>query len=113
MKFVQARIVSDDVERTAGFFASVLDTDVPLNGYYVEVPAGDATIGISRLHYTEWESNASQIILDFEVEDLDEQYQRLDRLGVEWVLRPTVQPWGNRSMTFRSPDGVVVNVFAR
>jgi len=29
-----------------------------------------------------------------------------------WV-RPTTQPWGNRSMIFRDPGGNLVNVFSR
>jgi catechol 2,3-dioxygenase-like lactoylglutathione lyase family enzyme len=31
---------------------------------------------------------------------------------VSIVLEPTDQPWGNRSMLFRDPDGNLVNFFA-
>lgn len=113
MRLAQARVVTNDVEGTAAFFADVLDVKVVLNEYYVEVPAGYATVGFSRARFTECgETAVPQVILDFEVDDVDAEYGRLDALQVEWVQLPTTQPWGNRSMTFRAPEGVLVNVFS-
>ena len=114
MRLTQARMVTDDVEAAATFYASVLGVSVPLNEYYVELPAGPATVGFSKARYTECGLTlVPQMILDFEVDDVDAQFSRLDDLGVDWVLRPTDQPWGTRSMTLRSPDGVLINVFSR
>ena len=44
MELVQSRIVTDDVEGLAAFYARLVGTPVALNEYYVEVPAG-ATVG--------------------------------------------------------------------
>jgi len=33
-------------------------------------------------------------------------------LGVDWLILPTTQPWGNRSMIFRDPAGNLINVFS-
>jgi uncharacterized glyoxalase superfamily protein PhnB len=52
-------------------------------------------------------------ILDFLVDDADGEYPRIAALGVDWVLPPTTQPWGSRSMIFRDPAGNLVNVFSR
>ena len=52
------------------------------------------------------------MVLDFEVEDVDKERERLSRLVHEIVLEPKDQPWGNRSMLFRDPDGNLVNFFA-
>jgi uncharacterized glyoxalase superfamily protein PhnB len=121
MRLVQARIVTDDVEGLAAFYARLLAADVPLNEYYVEIQAGPATIGFSKRRFTEYcEDDAAQqdsqpcrLVLDFEVSDVDGEYQRVAALGVEWVMAPTTQPWGNRSMIFKDPDGNLVNVFSR
>jgi len=43
------------------------------------------------------------VILDFLADDVDAEYERIRALGVVWVLPPTTQPWGNRSMIFRDP----------
>jgi catechol 2,3-dioxygenase-like lactoylglutathione lyase family enzyme len=52
------------------------------------------------------------VVLEFEVEDVDEEYARLLGLNVPIVKPPTTQPWGLRSVWFRDPDGNIVNFFA-
>ena len=123
MDLVQARIVTDDVEAMAGFYARLLGVTVALNEYYVEVPAGPATIGFSKRRYTECDApdadprpvdqSPAAVMLDFEVADVDDEFGRLDALGVDWVTRPTTQPWGNRSVILRDPAGGLINVFSR
>ncbi len=121
MRLAQARLVTDDVEGLAAFYARLVAADVPLNGYYVEIQAGPATIGFSKRRFTEYrEDDAAQpdgsrgrLVLDFEVDDVDAEYLRVAALGVAWVMPPTTQPWGSRSMIFKDPDGNLVNVFSR
>jgi uncharacterized glyoxalase superfamily protein PhnB len=52
------------------------------------------------------------VILEFQVDDVDKERIRISRLVGELVLEPTDQPWGNRSMLFRDPDGNLINFFA-
>jgi len=51
-------------------------------------------------------------VLEFEVEDVDQEYTRLLEMHVPIVKPPTTQPWGLRSVWFRDPDGNIVNFFA-
>jgi uncharacterized glyoxalase superfamily protein PhnB len=51
------------------------------------------------------------LIVEFVVDDVDAEYQRLHSLNVEWVQTPTTMPWGNRSILFRDPGGNLVNLF--
>jgi len=125
MELVQSRIVTDEVPRLAGFYARLLGAPVALNDYYVEVQAGPASVGFSRRRFTEYRDDdgrdpagagrqrRDEVILDFLVDDVDAEYGRITALGVEWVMPPTTQPWGNRSMIFRDPAGNLVNVFSR
>ena len=129
MKLVQSRIVTDHVERLAAFYARLVGAPVALNEYYVEVPAGPMSVGFSKRRFTEYHRNGAapaaratgagphdlgpEVILDFLVDDVDAEYERIRALGVEWVLPPTTQPWGNRNMIFRDPEGNLINVFSR
>ena len=100
-----------------------MGTPVALNEYYVEVPAGALSVGFSKCRFTEYgEDQAArpegqrprdEIILDFMAGDVDAEYERIAALGVAWVMLPTTQPWGNRSMIFRDPGGNLVSVFSR
>jgi uncharacterized glyoxalase superfamily protein PhnB len=117
MELVQGRIVTDDVAGLAAFYARLVGTPVALNDYYVEVHTGAMSVGFSRHRFTEYQEDQAgrqdEIVLDFVVDDVDREFERIDRLGVDWVLKPTTQPWGNRSMVFRDPEGNLVNVFSR
>ncbi len=122
MKLVQSRIVTDDVEGLAGFYARLLGVPVALNEYYVEIGAGPASVGFSKRRFTEYREDDTgpaaghgqdEVILDFLVDDVDAEYPRVAALGVDWVMPPTTQPWGNRSMIFRDPAGNLINVFSR
>ena len=123
MELAQCRLVTDDVEGLAGFYARLLAVPTALNEYYVEVQAGPASVGFSRRRFTEYTdqgpaagggpAHPDEVILDFLVDDVDAEYPRVAALGVDWVLPPTTQPWGTRSMIFRDPAGNLVNVFSR
>jgi predicted enzyme related to lactoylglutathione lyase len=127
MELAQCRLVTDDVEGLAGFYARLLAVPTALNEYYVEIQAGAASVGFSRRRFTEHREDdgpaaldpapgpgrRDDIILDFLVDDVDAEYGRIAALGVDWVLPPTTQPWGNRSMMFRDPAGNLVNVLSR
>jgi len=125
MDLVQSRIVTDDVEALARFYAALVGRRVTLNEYYVEVPAGAVSVGFSRCRFTEDRAGATctgapgaapgEVILDFLAgagTSVDREQARIDTLGVAWVMPPTDQPWGTRSMLFRDPQGHLVNVFA-
>jgi predicted enzyme related to lactoylglutathione lyase len=123
VELVQARLVTDDVAGLAAFYAGLIGARVPLNEYYVEVPAGPMTVGFSKRRFTEYCAAAAacpgparpprEVILDILVRDVDAEYPRIAALGVGWVLPPTTQPWGSRSMIFNDPEGNLVNVFSR
>ena len=122
MELTQSRIVTDDVQRLAAFYASLVRTRVALNDYYVEVPAGPASVGFSRRRFTEYREDQAaraglaprkaEIILDFLADDVDAEYRRITALGVDWGMPPATQPWGNRAMIFRDPEGILINVFS-
>jgi predicted enzyme related to lactoylglutathione lyase len=123
MELVQSRIVTDDVEGLAAFYARLVGTPVALNKYYVEVPAGPTSVGFSKCRFTEYGQDQAarpegqqprdEIILDFMAGDVDAEYARIAALGVAWVMLPATQPWGSRSMIFRDPGGNLVSVFSR
>jgi catechol 2,3-dioxygenase-like lactoylglutathione lyase family enzyme len=119
VELAQVRFVSTAIEPIAAFYAALLDVSVPLNEHYLEMPAGPASVGFSRVGFTEDRgphaarpaglmAREGEIILDFTADDIE--YLRIDALGATWVMRPTTQPWGRRSMLFRDPDGHLINV---
>ena len=122
MDLVQSRLVTNDVAGMARFYATLVDTVVVTNDYYVEVATPAQRIGVSRVRYTDLTKGScgppdsvglGAVILDFAVDDLDAEHDRIWGLDVDWVMAPTLQPWGRRSMMLRDPEGHLINVFEK
>jgi uncharacterized glyoxalase superfamily protein PhnB len=120
MRFASARIVTEDVETLARFYEDVTGAIAVGSDEYVELRTAGATLAISSVRTTSMFGGGTlapamnrSVILDFEVDDVDAERARLGDIVGDWVLQPTTQPWGNRSMMFRDPDGNLVNVYAR
>jgi catechol 2,3-dioxygenase-like lactoylglutathione lyase family enzyme len=119
MRLAHARIVTNDVPALTRFYQDVIGVTPTGDDVYAEFRTGEVTLAISSQRAmdrygagaTRPQDNRS-IILDFQVEDVDREQERLRPLVKEFVLEPTTQPWGNRSMLFRDPDGNLINFFA-
>lgn len=118
MRFACARLVTRDVTALAEFYRRVLRVEPIGSECYVELPTRGGTLAISskcsvdifNAAAAEAAANRS-VILDFQVDDVDGERDRLDDFVGEFVLEPTDQPWGTRSMLFRDPDGNLINFF--
>ncbi|WP_410662751.1 VOC family protein [Amycolatopsis sp. lyj-84] len=114
MQFVSVRIITHDVARLAEFYEQVtgLEARRPAE-QFAELVGPSCTLAIGSAKTTTAavpESNRTAI-LEFRVEDVDREYERLAGLA-EIVQKPTTMPWGNRSLLFRDPDGNLVNYFS-
>jgi uncharacterized glyoxalase superfamily protein PhnB len=119
MHLVNVHLETQDVAPLASFYARLVEAEVTLNDYYVEIPTGCGTVSVSRPRACGSPEIApagactTVAVLEFLVDDVDDHYERIKALGVQWVMPPTTQPWGNRSMLFRDPCGNAVAVFSR
>jgi uncharacterized glyoxalase superfamily protein PhnB len=62
----------------------------------------------SVFHYVS-AGGANNVIVGFNVDDVDAEYKRLLPLGVEMLNQPTTHPWAARSFQFKDPDGNILN----
>jgi predicted enzyme related to lactoylglutathione lyase len=116
---VSIRIITDDVARLAGFYEHV--TGLPVHWSTpdfaeLETAAGTLAIGstrtVSLMGAGSARAAANQTtILEFLVDDVDAEFDRIAPVVTEFVKVPTTMPWGNRSLLFRDPDGNLVNLF--
>ncbi|OBI86738.1 VOC family protein [Mycobacterium sp. 1245805.9] len=119
MKFVSTRIITADVNRLVGFYEMVTEVSAAwANELFAEIPTpvgtlaigSDKTVPLFGAGSAEPAANRSAIV-EFLVEDVDAEYERLRERVTEIVKEPTTMPWGNRALLFRDPDGNLVNLF--
>jgi uncharacterized glyoxalase superfamily protein PhnB len=56
----------------------------------------------------ERKTNAHNINIAFTVDDVDAEYERLKKFGIEIVTPPTIRPWGAKNMSFLDPDNNLI-----
>lgn len=119
MKFISTRIITADVRRLVDFYELVTGiTAIWGNELFAEIPTpvgtlaigSDKTVPLFGDGSAEAAANRSAI-LEFIVEDVDSEYDRLREHLDKVVTAPTTMPWGNRALLFRDPDGNLVNLF--
>jgi predicted enzyme related to lactoylglutathione lyase len=120
MNLYDVRTVTADVarlvrfyEQVTGIIATQLDP-----GEYVEFRTVGGVLAISSQRKVDARSPGAAVpaanrsaIVDFRVADVDRERVHIAPIVPEVVLEPTDQPWGNRAMLFRDPDGNLVNFF--
>ncbi|MCV7158454.1 VOC family protein [Mycolicibacterium brisbanense] len=119
MRFVSTRIITADVLQLVTFYELVTgSTAVWGNELFAEIPTAvgtlaigsDKTVPLFGAGSAEPAANRTAII-EFIVDDVDAEYERLRGQVPEVVTEPTTMPWGNRALLFRDPDGNLVNLF--
>jgi catechol 2,3-dioxygenase-like lactoylglutathione lyase family enzyme len=116
---VSIRMITDDLERVVQFYERV--TGVAAVRYtpeFAELIMPSFTLAIGHTNTTQLFGEDSArpadnhtVIIEFKVDDIDSEYERLKPIVSDWVQQPTTMPWGNRSILFRDPDGNLVNYF--
>lgn len=121
MNLASVRIITDDVDRLAGFYELVTGNPASRPApVFAEFRTDAGTLAIaSPVTVASLGERAPQsgtnrsLIVEFQVDDVDAEFARLRDGLDDVVLEPTTMPWGNRSAIFADPDGNLVNLFSR
>jgi predicted enzyme related to lactoylglutathione lyase len=119
MDYVSTRVIADDIKRLVRFYEEV--TGLAAKWFtedFAELPTPSCTLAIgSKRTMDMFGAGAARpadnhtAIIEFRVDDVDKEYEKLETVVSDFVQRPTTMPWGNRSLLFRDPDGNLINFF--
>lgn len=119
MNLASLRIITPEIKRSVQFFEKI--TGFSAHWYtedFAEITTGTCNLAIGSTRTMSLfgkdltsPGNNNSVIIEFLVENVDEQYNNIKDLLSEIVQQPTTMPWGNRSLLFRDPDGNLINFF--
>jgi uncharacterized glyoxalase superfamily protein PhnB len=121
MNLASIRLVTKDIDSLVSFYTLLTGAAAArLAPDFAEIRLEGAIVAISTERAVQ-QFNAGaataaanhSAILEFQVNDVDAVRTRLTDAPINYVMQPTDQPWGNRSMLLRDPDGNLINIFAR
>lgn len=119
MKAVSIRIITADIKRLVRFFEKATGVTARWStDDFAEIVTGSFTLAIGSTRtlafFGEGVAQAAankSVIIEFLVENVDNDYEKIKELTHDIVQQPTTMPWGNRSLLFRDPDGNLINFF--
>ena len=119
MNFVSIRIITADIKRLARFYEQITGISVTMYSEdfgELKTPACTLAIGSTRTLRlfggdVARPADNHTAIIEFRVDNVDHEYERLKKVCSEFVQEPTTMPWGNRSLLFRDLDGNLINFF--
>lgn len=116
-QFTDVCFITEDVLRLRAFYEAVfggkaegdvIHSALVMDGIQFTFDYVDPLQKNSAFHYVS-AGGANNVIVGFNVDDVDVEYQRLLPLGAEMLNEPTTHPWRARSFQFRDPDGNILN----
>jgi predicted enzyme related to lactoylglutathione lyase len=119
MNLVSLRIITADIKRLVQFFEKATCVTAKwLTDDFAEIVTSSFTLAIGSTRtlvffgeeVAQPAANKS-IIIEFLVDNVDDEYERIKDFINDIVQKPTTMPWGNRSLLFRDPDGNLINFF--
>jgi predicted enzyme related to lactoylglutathione lyase len=119
MKVVSLRIITADIRQLVLFLekATTLSAKWSTDDF-AEIVTKSFTLAIGSTKTLAFfgegvaqPSYNKSLIIEFLVENVDDDYERIKDLTSDIVQKPTTMPWGNRSLLFRDPDGNLINFF--
>lgn len=118
MDFVSTRIITDDIARLVRFYENAGLQAKWFTDEFAELASPTCTLAVGTKRTMDMffagaatPGTNRAVILEFRVQDADAEFEKLKALNVDIVQAPTTQPWGNRSLLVRDPDGNLVNFF--
>ena len=119
INLVSIRIITTDIKRLVDFFEkATCITATWSTEDFAEIVTNSFTLAIGSTRTLAFFGEGvaqpaanKSVIIEFLVENVDEDYERIKELTNEIIQKPTTMPWGNRSLLFRDTDGNLINFF--
>lgn len=119
MNLVSLRIITANIRTLVLFFEKATGIEAKwLTDDFAEIVTSSFTLAIGSTRTLAFFGEGvaqpaanKSIIIEFLVENVDDEYERIKDLSIDIVQKPTTMPWGNRSLLFRDTDGNLINFF--
>lgn len=110
-------IITDKIEQNKAFYVKNFDAKVIFDcGWYVNLQFGKET---STLQFMTPQQPGQPVckgdglIYNFEVDDVDAEYERLMELENEPVMPLEDHPWGDRGFAIVDPNGIMLYLYSK
>ena len=112
MDLNQLDIIVSNVPQVCADLERLLDKKADYaDDAFAQFTIGSHCLMVSQNHLIPLNNFQSGIILHIEVEDVEQNYQRLKEFGAEILHGPAVTNWGTVSLLVKGPAGLVIDFY--
>ncbi|CAG5713227.1 glyoxalase family protein [Streptococcus pneumoniae] len=112
MDLNQLDIIVSDVPQVCADLEYILDKKADYaDDVFAQFTIGSHCLMLSRNHLVPLENFQSGIIIHIEVENVDQNYQRLNELGIKILHGICETDWGTESLLVKGPAGLVIDFY--
>ena len=112
MNLNQLDIIVSEVPQVCADLERILDKKSDyVDDSFAQFTIGSHCLMLSEKHLISLENFQSGIILHIEVEDVEQNYQRLKDLGITVLNGPAVTDWGTESLLVKGPASLVIDFY--
>ena len=118
MDLASIRIITADLDTMVAFYEQITGVSASRPApVFAELRFGSCILALGDVSTAALFNDAARpaandsVIVEWIVDDVDAEFERLQPVVSRWEQTPTQMPWGNRSILFRDPDGNLVNLF--
>lgn len=118
MDLASIRIITTNLDTMVGFYEQVTGVEASRPApVFAELRFRSGTLALGDASTAALFNDAATpaanktVIIEWIVDDVDAEFERLEPVVSQWEQAPTLMPWGNKSILFRDPDGNLVNLF--
>ena len=110
-------ICTDNVEESKLFYTSFFPFEISFEtDWYVSLAAKDSNYELAIVDYSHpsvpqnFQKQAQGMILNFEVEDVATEYNRLKQQNIPLIQDIKDEQWGQRHFIISDPNGILIDV---
>ena len=112
MNLNQLDIIVSNIPQVCADLEHILDKKADyVDDSFAQFTIGSHCLMLSEKHLISLENFQSGIILHIEVEDVEQNYQRLKDLGITVLNGPAVTDWGTESLLVKGPASLVIDFY--
>ena len=108
MNIGEVCLLTNDVRKLADFYKKLLGVDNCSDDDVHQYIISEETTLTVYNDGTVKNNQNQNICLAFTVDDIENEYRKLQALGVRIIEPPTKRPWGAVNMSFYDPDNNVI-----
>jgi len=115
-KEVSSAFTTNKVQETKEFYQKYLGANLTFDcGWYINLEFGNESASIQFMSPQQSDhklSNSAGLIYNFNVENVDEEYEKIKEYNLPIILDIENHPWGDRGFCIQDPNGISIYIYS-